>query len=342
MPEPGPQKNIDIDAEKLQLEKLKAETDRSLQEKRLDLEIEKLKLDREKFVFEQSKTEKTERFINKNVGTVITAIVSLTAVIVSIGQVWVTKISKDRELEITRENKKYETEALDKQKDKELTLVEVQKKRDWNLSVANFVLNNRKALFHGTDEEKRTYAKIIPTIFPVEVSDSLLERLTVSSTPQSKRIWQDARITLPAIIPLINAAKETDEISSVLTKGEDGYLNLLVTDSSGRSIRNLRIAIGEGGSAAMTDDRGRARIKLPPAIKPGEWVTLTILKSPSSIDWVIISPWNNKINIPPFDGSGSVSIVVARKGDKEILSKGRGAKFLKRLKENVQFPVKEK
>jgi hypothetical protein len=42
MPDTPEKKEVNIDVEKFQLEKLKAENDRLLQEKRLELEIEKL------------------------------------------------------------------------------------------------------------------------------------------------------------------------------------------------------------------------------------------------------------------------------------------------------------
>ena len=299
MPNTPVKKDTSIDAEKFQLEKLKAENDHLLQEKRLELENEKQKLDREKFEFEKSKTEKTERFINKNVGTVITAIVSLTAVVVSLGQVWVT-----------RENIRYATEASERQKNKELELAEVQKKRDWGLSAANFVIANRKVLFSGTDEEKRLYARVIPAMFPGDIADPLLQKLELSSSDKSKAIWREARQTIP----------KPTETSRV----ERRVLNIIVTDAQRRPIPGVRITVHGLASLESTDGVGRAQIVLSPTARPGQWIDLLLVSTPPEYnDWVIISPFDGRVLLPNFEQGPSdvVSVVMARRSDRTAMEK---------------------
>jgi hypothetical protein len=164
----------------------KADTDSSIEIARLEIERERLKI-------EQAKLQVENRFWNKNTGTVITAAVSLVAIIVSLGQVWVAKITKDKELQVTSLQKKLEMELLDKQKEKELALAEEQRKREWNLRAAKFVTENRNAIFGGNSNEQELFAKLIPTIYPKEISDSLLDKLIAVSSPRTKRTWQKQR-----------------------------------------------------------------------------------------------------------------------------------------------------
>ncbi|MEK6406823.1 MAG: hypothetical protein AABN34_07665 [Acidobacteriota bacterium] len=88
------------------------------------IENARLQVERERLEIDKSKAALDHRFWNRNSGTLIMAVVSLAAVIVSLGQVWASKVSKDRELEITSLQKKVELEVLDKQKEKELALVD--------------------------------------------------------------------------------------------------------------------------------------------------------------------------------------------------------------------------
>ncbi|MEK6320044.1 MAG: carboxypeptidase-like regulatory domain-containing protein [Acidobacteriota bacterium] len=153
-------------------------------------------MERERLEIDKSKAALDHRFWNRNSGTLIMAVVSLAAVIVSLGQVWASKVSKDRELEITSLQKKVELEVLDKQKEKELALVDARSKREWDLSVAKFIMDNRKALFSGTADERKIFAKIIPTMFPEELSVSLLQKLESASPSAAKQTWRDARENL--------------------------------------------------------------------------------------------------------------------------------------------------
>ena len=75
-----------------------------IEKARLDIERERLELDKSKSRFERS-------FFRANSGVLISAAVSLAALIVSLGQVWVTKISKDKELEVATLQKNLELDV---------------------------------------------------------------------------------------------------------------------------------------------------------------------------------------------------------------------------------------
>jgi hypothetical protein len=145
----------------------------------VDVEVARLEIERERLRLEQARLRIENKFWNKNTGTVITAMISLVAIVVSLSQVWAVKITKDKELQMT---------AIQKQS--ELTLLQEQRNREWNLSAAKFVTENRKAIFGGDQREQELFARLIPTIFPKDVSDSLLEKLIATSTGAAQETWK--------------------------------------------------------------------------------------------------------------------------------------------------------
>jgi hypothetical protein len=153
---------------KLGLERERFDLQKSIEISKL--EIEKLKIEREL------------KFWNRNLGVLITAAVSLAAVIVSLGQVWSTWISQNKQLQIV---------AL--QKEKELSLSDEQNKREWNLNAAKFITDNRKIIFEGSPQEQKLIAKVIQTIYPSDVALSLLEKIESASPPSEAGTWREAR-----------------------------------------------------------------------------------------------------------------------------------------------------
>jgi tetratricopeptide (TPR) repeat protein len=113
---------------------------------------------------------------------------------------------------------------------------------------------------------------------------------------------------------------------SAKTTFEDGYLELQVNDPASRAVKGVEFTCAQGCATSPSDDAGRVRLKLPPNIKSNDWVYLKVV----SQSWALISPWNSQLNVPSFANSRQniTTIIVARKGDKQILSSGESIKAL--------------
>jgi WD40 repeat protein len=144
-----------------------------------ELERARLELERDRLAFEKSKADLSNNFFGRYSAILIPAAVSFAAVVVSFGQVWVTKITKDKEIEVATLQKRLELETQD-----------AERKRELDISAARFVSENREAIFKGTPDEQELFAKLITTIFPVEVSGPLLLRLERASPAATKNSWQ--------------------------------------------------------------------------------------------------------------------------------------------------------
>jgi WD40 repeat protein len=146
-----------------------------------DIEKAQLALERKQLEIDKAVAQRDLGFANRNSGVLISAAVAFAAVIVSIAQVWVTTISKNKEIELTTLQHKADTESQERQKDREL-----------NLSFVKFITENRQAIFEGSPEDQELFARLIPSLFPPEISAPLLSRIETTSGSE-KKIWQTAQ-----------------------------------------------------------------------------------------------------------------------------------------------------
>jgi tetratricopeptide (TPR) repeat protein len=135
---------------------------------------------------------------------------------------------------------------------------------------------------------------------------------------------------------------------SFLAPVEEGVLDLRVTDVTGQTVRNIGITCGERCATAYTDDAGRARLRLPPEKRSDDWVFLQTLKGAGAQEWVLISPWDYRLNVPSFANKpDNIAVVtVARKGDRQLLSSGRAvetltARIVRQLKAKLDREVSD-
>jgi tetratricopeptide (TPR) repeat protein len=135
---------------------------------------------------------------------------------------------------------------------------------------------------------------------------------------------------------------------SFLTPVEEGILDLRVTDVTGQTLRNIGVTCGERCATAYSDDAGLARLKLPPEKRSDDWVSLQVMRGSGGQDWVLISPWDYRLNVPSFvNKPDNIAVItVARKGDRQILSSGRAvetltARIVKQLKAKLEREVSD-
>lgn len=135
---------------------------------------------------------------------------------------------------------------------------------------------------------------------------------------------------------------------SFLRPAEEGILELRMTDVKGQTVRNVGVTCGERCATAYSDDAGRARLKLPPEKRSDDWVFLQMMKSSGAPDWVLISPWDYRLNVPSFANKpDNIAVVtIARKGDRQLLSSGRAvetltARIVKELKVKLERQVSD-
>lgn len=170
----------DLELKKYELEKYKAESAARLEIKR--------------YALERYKANREQRFINRNFGILISAAISLSAVLVSLGQVWVAKISKDKEMDVALLQKQAENERLDKQRNKELMMQAAEQERQWNLSRAKFIADNKKVLFEGRPEELKRMSLLIETLFPADIAVAMFEDFkSTAASPEVQTVWTTAQ-----------------------------------------------------------------------------------------------------------------------------------------------------
>src|SRR5208337_1623917 len=111
------------------------------------------------------------------------------------------------------------------------------------------------------------------------------------------------------------------------TAAEEGVLVLIATDTGDHPFPNVRIgAAGDAGSPQITDQNGKARLKLAPGTKPNTWVKLLIGNAPGGVDVAFVSPYDSRVRVPPYDNEQENydPVVLVKRGDKAMLESGSG------------------
>jgi tetratricopeptide (TPR) repeat protein len=105
---------------------------------------------------------------------------------------------------------------------------------------------------------------------------------------------------------------------------EQSILVVHVKDVQGRAIEGAELGPEAGGASAYTLKGGVARIQLAKDAQPGSWVSLQIILSPKGRDLVLVSPWDGRFTVPPFENESSnfVEVVVSERGDRAALVSG--------------------
>jgi tetratricopeptide (TPR) repeat protein len=108
-----------------------------------------------------------------------------------------------------------------------------------------------------------------------------------------------------------------------LAFAEQGILVVHVSDPQDRPIENVRLATqGDGSTGAPTSGPGRTRIKLAAQTRAKTWVTLQIIQ-PQNL--VFVSPWDKRVQVPPFENESEnfVPVVLIERGNRLALESGQ-------------------
>jgi tetratricopeptide (TPR) repeat protein len=105
---------------------------------------------------------------------------------------------------------------------------------------------------------------------------------------------------------------------------ESGFLVVTVEDVHKHPVGGVEIGVEGDGGSAVTDDHGKARIRLAAQNKPKDWISLQILKSPPGKDLVMVSPWDSRTLVPSFENESEnfVKVVVVEFRDRAALEDG--------------------
>ncbi len=206
-----------------------------------ELNQAKLELERERFEFEKETAVGERRFLFRNSATVITAAISLAALAVSISQVWVEHIRRQREIEVTQV-----------QNDKELKLEELREDRKWKYDALQFVSSNKDAVFGGNDSERKRIRDVMTVTFPVEILDKLFSDLEErGKSPEEKATWSEGQKEVDRkVVASTDITSRTDLPSNILNKD---YLVKQLTSSERRDVSNSLIEMYKQNKKAVVD-----------------------------------------------------------------------------------------
>lgn len=134
-----------------------------------DIDKKRLELDRKQEEIEKNKVKVGQKFTNKYLGTIITAIISLAALIISATQVYIAFINKD----------------------KEISLTQLQLDREWKLKSVEYVSENWNKIFGDDEDERNRIRDIMIVTFPEDITNALFKKLEETEDSETgKKTWQ--------------------------------------------------------------------------------------------------------------------------------------------------------
>jgi len=147
-----------------------------------DIERLKYELEREKFLWQKANGAYESRILNRNFGVIITAIVSLAAVIVSYLQLSIS--SNNTKVQIENEKAQVENEQL-------------KNDRLFYFEVAKFLLDHQAEMTTRQNDQVLYLRNVVISSFPrnvaIQIASSMRDTAAVDSV---RKIWQDGLIYL--------------------------------------------------------------------------------------------------------------------------------------------------
>ncbi|TQV82875.1 hypothetical protein [Aliikangiella coralliicola] len=170
-----------------------------------------------------------ESLVNRHFGAIITAVVSIAAVIVSYVQIEVAKVNKSKELDV----KRLESERL------------------WKIEAAKFIGQHRETIFSEDDRQRQIMRHVISVAFPKEIGVTLLVRVKkAKSGDLLRRFWKPDGINVEK--------KNEEKLKAWLENSEisgPGSITMLLhaesfEDARVRAVTELNL---EGRQSTMTN-----------------------------------------------------------------------------------------
>lgn len=143
---------------------------------------EKLEMDRKRLLLEEERALFDKRFWHRNFGTMTTFAVAFLGLVLSVAQVWVAYVQKDRD-------------AL--QRDREIEIARIQKERELESQerrdLREFVSKNDTQIFSADTQVRERMKKLMLTTFTAEIVQPVIASIFVISPPAQQATWAVAR-----------------------------------------------------------------------------------------------------------------------------------------------------
>lgn len=172
------------------------EAKRSLEQARLDLDERRFAYEQQvgqlRLELEKAKLKFDSRFAARYLGTFITGLVSLAAVIVTIAQVRIAVSMKEKDIAVAKVTERMQME-----------MTEAQQTREWNMKTAEFVATHWKLI--SDPQTQREMADIMLVVFPPKIANPLFRRLNSASAGDTAP-WNEAeKISAAALLSSIES-----------------------------------------------------------------------------------------------------------------------------------------
>lgn len=138
---------------------------------RLELDRQRLELERQRLEDARERRSRSDgrrsrnKLVRDHLGTMITAIVSVAAILLSLTQVWIATSAKEHELQMQK----------------------IQQEQEWRFKALEFITKNSDAFFGKDQLRRERMSSALAAAFPPNIAGSLLSNLKQASNSAEAR-----------------------------------------------------------------------------------------------------------------------------------------------------------
>jgi len=215
-----------------------AEAEQSLDKKRFDLEKfrieQEVRIQNERLAIDRGDAKRAQQFLRNP--ALVSAAISLAAVLVSGAQVWVAKISKDKDVALA-----------DKQNQREISQRIEAQQGQFDLDRAKLIIEHKNDLFGGDPVTSQRMSMLIQTLFPPNIAAQI-----IGDSPGKSL---NASINMGLVIEKVSGDNQ------VIPLRHWGNFAVRVLDGTNRPVVGAKVAwqmsvLGTFTYVGATDDEG--------------------------------------------------------------------------------------
>jgi hypothetical protein len=220
-----------------------------------EIEIERLKIEKDRLELDKAQAALERKLLNKHLGAVITASVSLAAIFVSIGQIYSAKLSAENQLriqELSAEN--------------QLKIQDSKNKSDENISRAQLILTHINQINNPDANERQLATSAFILALGLEKAKELFDVIEKNGSSVAKEAANQGQ-------------KEIEDVRQVRLMAWNGRWSHTFTSSLGEFTGSMTLETKDDGSVAGSFDAKnrsilgsiRGQLSYDRTIMKGDW-----------------------------------------------------------------------
>jgi len=172
-----------------------------LEEHNAKREDRRFDLEEKRYQLELKRAEREGDFLYRHSTTLITAAISLAAIVVSASGPITAYIQKEKELNQQEILKIREQDQTRQQEEGKLKQAQLESDRKWRSDAASYLSTHKEIIFSNNTDDQVRIREVMLLVFPSDVVDAIFKGLEVRATSSASReVWTGGRKAVDQVV----------------------------------------------------------------------------------------------------------------------------------------------